>query len=78
MAGKLSNYLRTKGFYVVRPVNAGNFGYEFTQIYYPAGRLANARFVTRELPESDTGRLIEDDRQSDTIYIIIGKDFTIL
>ncbi|MEJ2169917.1 MAG: LytR C-terminal domain-containing protein [Desulfobacterales bacterium] len=77
MAGKLSSYLRTKGFYVARPVNAGHFGYESTRIYYPAGRLTNARFVGRELPESDTERLIEDDRQSDTIYIIIGQDFTL-
>jgi hypothetical protein len=75
MAGKLTAYLRAKGFYVVKPVNAGNFGHEITQIYYPAGRQANARFVAREFPERDTGRLVEDDRQSDTIYIIIGKDF---
>jgi hypothetical protein len=77
MAGKLSSHLRTKGFYVVKPVNAGHFGYGSTQIHYPAGRLANARFVARELPEGDTGRLIEDDRRSDTIYIIIGKELTL-
>lgn len=77
MAGKLTAYLRTKGFYVVRPVNAGHFEYEHTQIFYPAGRLTNAQFVAREFPESDSGRLVEDDRQSDTIYIIIGKDFTL-
>ena len=77
IAGKLSAFLRTKGFYVVKPVNAGHFEYEYTQIYYPAGRLANARFVAREFPESETRHLIEDERQSDTIYIIIGKDFTL-
>lgn len=77
MARKLTDHLRAKGFHVVKPVNAGHFGFEFTQILYPAGRLPNARFLTREFPDSGAGRLVEDDRRSDTIDIIIGKDFTL-
>jgi tetratricopeptide (TPR) repeat protein len=74
IARRLSSYLRTKGFFVARPTNAVNFGYPFTQIVYPAGRLANAQFLARALPENCSGRLVKDDRDATTIQIVIGKD----
>jgi tetratricopeptide (TPR) repeat protein len=77
MARKFSDFLRTKGFYVVNPVNAEHFGYEFTQIVYPAGQLTNAQFIVREFPDKEAWRLVKDDRPANTIYIIIGKDFAI-
>jgi lipoprotein NlpI len=77
LARKFSDFLRTKGFYVVHPVNAEHFGYEFTQIVYPAGQLTNAQFLVRAFPRNAARRLVEDDRRKDTIHIIIGEDFTL-
>ena len=77
LARKFSDFLRTKGFCVAHPVNAENFGYEFTQIVYPPGQMTNAQFLAREFPEKEAWRLVEDDRPENTIYVIIGKDFTL-
>jgi len=75
IAQRLSSYLRTKGFYVVHPTNAGHFKHPFTQIIYPKDQLANAQFLARAFPENSSGRLVKDDRNAATIHIVIGKDF---
>jgi tetratricopeptide (TPR) repeat protein len=75
IAYRLSSYLREKGFCVVHPTNARNFEYPFTQIVYPTGQLANAQFLARAFPENRSGRLVNDDRNTATIRIVIGKDF---
>jgi hypothetical protein len=75
IAGKLTAYFRTKGYVVSRPINAGHFDYQLTQIIYPTNRMNNARFLARELPGNFKGNLVHDERLENRIHIIIGKDF---
>lgn len=75
MAGKLTAYLRTRGYVASRPTNADRFDYQLTQIIYPTNRMDNARFLARELPGNFSGKLVHDERLGNRIHIIIGKDF---
>lgn len=76
MARRVGNYLKEKGFNVVRLTNANNFSYSETQIYFHKGHGDNARQLAEQIISKleNMKELKQLDRPNIKIKVIIGRD----
>ena len=76
MARRVGNYLREKGFNVVRLTNANNFSHSETQIYFHKGHGDDARQLAEQIISKleNMKELKQLDRPNIKIKVIIGKD----
>jgi len=77
MAGRVGNFLRTKGLKVIRLTNANNFAYAGTNIFYQKGYYEAADRVARELEVlQNIQEITKFDRPNVKIRVLVGKDIT--
>jgi tetratricopeptide (TPR) repeat protein len=76
MARRVGNYLKEKGFNVVRLTNANNFSYSETQIYFHKGHGDDARQLAEQIISKleNMKELKQLDRPNIKIKVIIGRD----
>ena len=75
MAARLQNFLKEKGFKVVKMTNANTFEHITTKIFYYSGHRKDVDHLIQEIAFSpDERSIIELKNFSRQIKIIIGKD----
>ncbi len=75
MARRMGNFLRNKGYNVVRLTNADNFSHAETIIYYQMEYLHDAYHVAQQIPGyQNMGKRERFDRSNINIKVLIGKD----
>ncbi len=75
MARRMGNFLRNKGYNVVRLTNADNFNHTETIIYYQMEYLHDAYHVAQQIPGyQNMGKRERFDRSNINIKVLIGKD----
>ena len=76
MARRVGNYLKEKGFNVVRLTNANNFSHSETEIYFHKGHGDDARQLAEQIISKleNMKELKQLDRPNIKIKVIIGKD----
>ncbi len=75
MAKRVGNYLKRKGYKVVRLTNADNFNHTETIIYYQMEYLQDAYHVAQQIPGyQNMGKTNRFDRHNVNIKLLIGKD----
>jgi tetratricopeptide (TPR) repeat protein len=76
MAKMVGDYLKAKGFNIVRVTNCGHFYYKDTKIYYRKEYSEDARDISMELPVRNCPLKEGGTNRRDVhIKVLVGKDF---